>query len=207
MIQNDVARIAVFLSGGGTNFQALIDATKVGILTAEIALVVSSTRKAYGLVRADKAGIDSFVFSRNKYKSDEEYAQVLIDKLKEYRIDCIALTGYLKLLPESVVNQFKGKILNIHPALLPKFGGKGMYGHHVHEAVIAAGEKESGITIHLVDPIYDNGRIVKQVSLTVDDNETPESLAARVLKLEHTWYPRVLNQLIKNDFQIIEEEQ
>ncbi len=204
MIQNNVARIAVFISGGGTNLQALIDASKAGILSGEIVLVISSSRKAYGLVRAEKAGIDRFVYRRADFSSDQEASGMLIEKLKEYKIDCIALTGYLKLLPEQIVDEYKGRILNIHPALLPKFGGKGMYGHHVHKAVIEAGEKESGITIHLVDKIYDNGKILKQVSLPILDGDTPETLAERILKLEHTWYARVLNQLIKNDFQIEE---
>ncbi|MDD3732501.1 MAG: phosphoribosylglycinamide formyltransferase [candidate division Zixibacteria bacterium] len=193
-------RIAVFISGSGTGLQAFIDAAKVGILSGQIVWVVSSTDKAFGLKRAEKENIETFVFVRKEYPSFEAADRDLLDKLKERRIDYIALAGYLKLLPASVVKAYHRRIVNIHPALLPKYGGKGMYGHHVHEAVLAAGDKESGATVHLVDEIYDNGLILEQVKVPVLDTDTPEILAARVLEQEHKIYPRVLEKLIKGKY-------
>ncbi|MEW5994161.1 MAG: phosphoribosylglycinamide formyltransferase, partial [Candidatus Zixiibacteriota bacterium] len=156
--QKKPARIAVFISGSGSNLQALIDAAKMGLLSGRIALVVSSSSKAYGLTRAENEGIETFIFRLKKYPSPEVAAEDLLAGLKERQIDYIALAGYLKLLPSEVVRAYHNRIVNIHPALLPKYGGKGMYGHHVHEAVLAAGDKESGASVHLVDEIYDHGQ-------------------------------------------------
>jgi formyltetrahydrofolate-dependent phosphoribosylglycinamide formyltransferase len=194
------ARIAVFLSGGGSGMQSLVDATKAGILKARIAWVVSSKRKAYGLERAANEGIESFVYRPKKYPSSEEAASDLLARLAERKIDYIALAGYLNLLPLNVVKAYTGRIANIHPALLPKYGGKGMWGHHVHEAVLASGDKESGCTVHLADGIYDNGRILEQTRVPILKEDTPDSLAARVLVEEHKLYPRVLNKLIRGEF-------
>lgn len=195
------ARIAVFISGGGSNLQALIDAEKAGILAGDVVWVVSSSKKAYGLRRAEQAGIDTWVYLPKRYDSAQGAAQDLLRKLTEREIDYIALAGYLKLLPAEVVRAYSGRIVNIHPALLPKHGGKGMYGHRVHEAVLAAGEKESGPTVHLVDEIYDNGRILEQVRVPVESDDTPDSLAARVLEQEHKLYPRVLSKLIRGEYE------
>ena len=126
-------------------------------------------------------------------------------RLKAHKIDYIALAGYLKLLPPAVVAAYQRRIVNIHPALLPKYGGKGMYGHYVHEAVIAAGDKESGVTIHVVDEIYDNGQILEQAKVPVLPDDTPETLAARVLEQEHKLYPRALNKLIKGRYRLNNE--
>ncbi len=200
MTTTSTVRIAVFLSGGGSNLQALIDASRAGILSGKIVLVVSNLRKAYGVKRAEQAGIDTFVFKEKNYDTPEQAAEDLLKKLQGYKVDYIALAGYLRLLPMAVVKSYKGRIVNIHPALLPKYWGKGMYGHFVHEAVLAAGEKESGVTIHLVDEIYDHGRILKQVTVPVLPDDTPETLAARVLEQEHKWYARVLDKLIKGEY-------
>ena len=190
----------MFLSGSGTNLQALIDATRAGILTAEIALVVSSTEKAYGLVRAAEAGIKTLVFNAKSYPSAEAAESDLLTALREHQIRYIALAGYMKLLPSGVVRAFRNRIVNIHPALLPKFGGKGMFGRHVHEAVLAAGETESGPTVHLVNEVYDDGRILEQIRVPVLPDDTPDTLAARVLEQEHRLYPRVLQKLIRGDY-------
>ena len=194
------AKIAVFVSGGGSNLQALIDASKSGMLHGEIVLVISNTSKAYGLVRAEKENINTFVYKVKNYDSPDLASDDLFSQLRKHDVEYIALAGYLKLLPQNVVKAFKGKIINIHPALLPKYGGKGMYGHFVHEAVIEAGDKESGITIHLADEIYDNGRILHQVKVPVKKDDTPDTLAARVLKQEHLWYARILDKLIKGEY-------
>ena len=194
------AKIAVFVSGGGSNLQALIDASKSGMLHGEIVLVISNTSKAYGLVRAEKENINTFVYKVKNYDSPDLASDDLFSQLRKHDVEYIALAGYLKLLPQNIVKAFKGKIINIHPALLPKYGGKGMYGHFVHEAVIEAGDKESGITIHLADEIYDNGRILHQVKVPVKKDDTPDTLAARVLKQEHLWYARILDKLIKGEY-------
>ncbi len=191
------AKLAVFVSGGGSNLQALIGASETGKLSAEIVLVVSNNAKAYGLERARNAGIDTFVYNVKDYPNKEEAHSDLLEMLEEYGVEYIALAGYLKLLPEPLVKKYKGRITNIHPALLPKYGGKGMFGHHVHEAVLAAGDKESGATVHMVDEIYDNGRILKQGRVPVLPGDDADKLAARVLEVEHKIYAEALEELIK----------
>jgi phosphoribosylglycinamide formyltransferase-1 len=201
-LSSDRAKVAVFLSGGGSNLQSLIDASKSGVLSADIALVVSSRKKALGLERAAKASIPTFVFKAKNYSTHEEAGEQLMSVLREHAIDYLALAGYLSLLPEQVVTSFRNRIVNVHPALLPKYGGKGMYGQHVHEAVIASGDSESGVSVHLVDEIYDNGRVLEQVSVQVEPEDTADSLAERVLIQEHRLYPRVLQKLIKGEYEI-----
>ena len=195
-------RIAVFISGGGSNLQSIIDATKCGILSAQVALVVSNKKKAYGLQRAANENIETLVFKHKKYSSPEEAGEALLVELRAHEIDYIALAGYLSLLPASVVRAYRNRIANIHPALLPKYGGKGMYGHYVHEAVLAAGDRESGLSVHIVDEIYDNGRILAQTRVSVLPDDTPDTLAARVLEQEHKLYPRVLQKLIKGEYDL-----
>ena len=190
-------KLAVFISGTGTNLQALIDAKKKGKLEADIALVVSSSPQAGGLSRAENAGIPTFVFQEKEYLSKQEATTVLIEKLKGHKIEFIALAGYLKLLAPEIIAAYSDKIINIHPALLPKYGGKGMYGMHVHEAVIAAHEKESGVTIHLVDENYDHGRILKQIKVPVYEDDTAGLLQQRIQNEEHKHYPIVLNKFVK----------
>lgn len=195
------ARLAVFISGGGTGLQSIIDASASGELSADVTWVVSSTKKAYGLERAAKVGVESFVFRPKKYPTPEDAAEELLAQLKQRRIDYIALAGYLRLIPMNIIQAFPRRILNIHPGLLPKYGGKGMYGHFVHEAVLASGDKQSGPTVHLVDEIYDNGSILEQVRVPVLEDDTPDTLAARVLKEEHKLYPRVIDNLIKGKYE------
>ncbi|MBU0982298.1 MAG: phosphoribosylglycinamide formyltransferase [candidate division Zixibacteria bacterium] len=203
MTSNNIpARIAVFLSGGGTGLQAFIDAVKRGDLAADITLVVSSTNKAYGLERARHANIDTFVYRPNKYATEEEAAGDLLARLAKHKVEFLALSGYLKLLPSAVVKAYSGRITNIHPALLPAYGGKGMYGRHVHEAVIAAGETESGATVHLVDEIYDHGRILEQARVPVLKEDTVDTLSRRVLAEEHKLYPAVLDKLIRGEYEL-----
>lgn len=201
MTDSGKAKVAVFVSGGGSNLQSLMDHAASGELSAQIVLVVSNTKKAYGLERARGAGIDTLVFRPKKYESPRDAGQALLAQLREHRVGYIVLAGYLKLLPDEVVSAFPRRIINIHPALLPKFGGKGMYGHHVHEAVLEAGETESGPTVHLVDETYDTGRILEQVKVPVLADDTPDRLAARVLEQEHRLLPRVLEKLIRGEYE------
>ena len=159
-------------------------------------------RKAFGLKRADKEQIESFVYKKKNYDSPQIAGDDLLQKLQERHIDYIALAGYLQLLPEEVVKEFKNRIINIHPALLPKYGGKGMYGQHVHKAVLESGDSESGATVHLTDEIYDNGKVLEQFKVPVLDGDTPELLAARVLEQEHKLFPRALQKLIKGKYEL-----
>jgi formyltetrahydrofolate-dependent phosphoribosylglycinamide formyltransferase len=194
------ARLAVFISGGGSNLQALIDASKRGDLAAKVVWVMSSNPGAYGLERAAKEGIETFVYDPKSYPTRNVAEQDLLTKLAERHVDFIALAGYLKMVPDSVVRTYRGRMANIHPALLPRYGGKGMYGHFVHEAVIASGDMESGPTVHLVDEVYDNGRILEQARVPVYPCDTVDTLAARVLAEEHKLYPRVLDNLIRGRY-------
>ncbi len=198
---NRRARIAVFLSGGGSNLQALLDATKSNQLEADIVWIVSSNPKAYGMIRAQEARVPTTLFQAKAFLSAEQASDFLLDELNVRNVEYIALAGYLKLLPTSVVQKYKGKIVNIHPGKLPKYGGKGMYGHHVHEAVIAAKEKETAVTVHLVDEIYDHGRVLDTTTVPVLPDDTAETLAERVLVQEHLLYPRVLQKLISGGYE------
>jgi phosphoribosylglycinamide formyltransferase-1 len=190
-------RIAVFISGGGSNLQSLIDASLTGELSGEIVLVISNNDNAYGLERAQKAGIDTFVYKVKNYSSKDDAHRDLLEMIDSYKVEYIALAGFLKLLPAPLIQKYRNKITNIHPALLPKYGGKGMYGHHVHEAVLTAGDSESGATVHLVDEVYDHGKVLLQKKVPVKPDDTPDTLAARVLKVEHQIYPEALDKLIK----------
>ncbi|SYZ73813.1 Phosphoribosylglycinamide formyltransferase [Candidatus Zixiibacteriota bacterium] len=192
-------KLAVFISGSGSNLQALIDSSKAGRLSAEIVLVVSSRNDAYGLVRAQNEGISTFVYRSKDFQTPEEGAEHLLHIMEEYDVDYIALAGYLKMVPLSIIRKYKNRIVNIHPALLPKYGGKGMYGHHVHEAVLASGDTESGATVHIVDEIYDHGKILLQKRVPIHPGDTPDSLAERVLAVEHQIYAEALEQLIKGN--------
>lgn len=179
-------RIAVMLSGGGTNFQALIDGEKAGAFDGKIVVAVSSNDTAYGIERAKKAGIDCYVRRKADFASDTERDMSVKEIFDNYKVDLVVLAGYLGILTAPLIDGYKHKIINIHPALLPKFGGKGMYGIHVHEAVIAAGEKKSGATVHYSDGGIDTGDIILQRSVDVLPNDTPESLQKRILDtVEH----------------------
>jgi len=178
-------RVAVAISGRGSNLAALIAALPAGS-PAEIGLVLSNRAAAGGLEIARASGVPTLVLA------DPGDASAWIDALAAHRIDLVVLAGYLKLVPPRVVDRYRGRILNIHPALLPAFGGPGMYGHRVHEAVLAAGATVSGATVHLVDEVYDRGPILAQARVAVQPGDTPERLAARVLEAEHLLLPAVV---------------
>jgi formyltetrahydrofolate-dependent phosphoribosylglycinamide formyltransferase len=180
------ARVAVLVSGGGTNLQALLDAFH-DAPGARIARVISNRPDAGALERARRAQVPTIVL--REPRDAGELLGVLQD------VDLVVLAGYLKLVPRAVVKQFRGRMINIHPALLPDFGGAGMYGHHVHEAVLASGAKESGATVHFVDEEFDRGAIIAQERVPVKAGDTPDSLAARVLEAEHRLLPRVVLEL------------
>ncbi len=198
-MNDKIPNIAVFLSGGGSNLQALIDASESQNLNAVIKLVVSSKKKAFGLKRAEDQNIKTEVYRERDFENFQLYEKHLLEILRNSDIDYIALSGYLKLIPALVIENYRGKILNIHPALLPKYGGKGMYGRHVHQAVIDNQEKESGATVHLADEIYDHGKILAQGKVTVEQDDTPESLQKKILQIEHKLYPETIEKYIRGE--------
>lgn len=182
-------RLGVLVSGGGTNLQSVIDACESGQLESKIVCVISNKEEAYGLERARKHDIEA-IFINPK---EEGYDERLLSALQEHEVDLVVLAGYLKIVDSSLIAAYKGRVINIHPSLLPKFGGKGYYGLHVHKAVIAAGETESGATVHYVDEGIDTGETILQGRVPVLVGDTPEVLQGRVLKeVEH----RILSEAI-----------
>ncbi|MFN0216795.1 MAG: phosphoribosylglycinamide formyltransferase [Saprospiraceae bacterium] len=185
------AQIAIFASGGGSNARKIIEHFKDSQV-GRVALVVSNKRDAGVLALALEHEIPTQIIDRQEFYTTERMLEVL----KEYKIDFVALAGFLWLAPGYLVRAFPRRILNIHPALLPKFGGKGMYGHHVHEAVKAAGEAETGMTIHFVNEHYDEGDIVFQAKCPISKEDSPEDIARNVLALEHRFYPEIIEKAI-----------
>lgn len=183
--------IAIFASGSGTNAENIIRYFS-NRKSAEVSLVLSNKRDAYVLKRAASLNVRSVLFDRKDLYEKEKVSRYLA----MYKIDFIVLSGFLWLIPENILNIYENRIINIHPALLPKYGGKGMYGEKVHEEVIAKHEKESGITIHYVNNRYDEGDIIFQARCKVTPEDTPDTLAAKVHSLEYTHFPVVIEQLI-----------
>lgn len=176
-------RIAVFVSGGGTNLQALIDAQKSGIIkSGSIELVVSSSPDAYAITRAKENGIPYAVVSRKKSVSQEEFESNILSVLKEYNIQLIVLAGFMSILSEDFTSRYKDRIINVHPSLIPSFCGKGFYGLRVHEAALAYGVKVTGATVHFVNEVPDGGKIIKQKAVDVMPDDTPQTLQKRVME-------------------------
>ena len=189
-------RITVLVSGGGSNLQALIDAQRAGLLgNGKIVQVISSREDAYALKRAEASGIPSIVIDKNRFPKDADRNEAILSTLQSASTDLVVLAGYMNVLAPNIVSEYRDRIVNVHPALIPKHCGKGMYGQHVHKAVLMAEDKESGATIHLVDEGVDTGRILLQEKVSVLPGDTAESLAARVLKVEHKILPVAVGQL------------
>ena len=184
-------RIAIFASGAGSNAQKIIDRFR-NHPTIKVLLIVCNKPGAGVLSIAEKESIPALIIEKEKFFRGDAY----VTELREKNINFIVLAGFLWKIPVALIKAFTNNIINVHPALLPKYGGKGMYGHFVHEAVIAAGDKESGITIHYVDEIYDHGKIIFQEKCTVVPDETPETLAQKIHHLEHKHFPAVIEQLL-----------
>lgn len=183
--------IAILVSGSGTNCENIIryfqDSDQVSV-----SLVISSRADAYALVRASKLGVPTQVMSKSEF-SDES---LLMPLLRQYQVDFIVLAGFLLMVPDFLLSAYPQKIVNIHPSLLPKYGGRGMWGHHVHEAVKAAGDTETGITIHWVSEICDGGEIIAQYHTPLTPDDTPDDIAAKVHMLEQQYYPKVIEEII-----------
>lgn len=180
-------------SHGGSNMQAIIDKAKSGSLAANLCAVISNNSNSGALEKANAEGIAAYHVSEKQFPG--KVSEKIIEIFEKQGVDTIVLAGYMKILDKSVIEHFKGRVLNIHPALLPKFGGQGMYGMNVHKAVIEAGESVSGATIHLVDSEYDRGRILAQKEVPVLLDDTAETLAQRVLQAEHLLYSETLQKI------------
>ena len=187
--------IGFLASHNGTNMQAIIDACKTGLLKASPVVVISNNSKSGALARAKQEGIPWYHLSTKTHPDADQLDHVILDTMLAHNADIIVLAGYMQKLGPRTLSRYFNRILNIHPALLPKFGGKGMYGMHVHNAVIASGETESGVTIHVVDDEYDTGPIVAQSCVPVEIDDSAETLAARILQREHTFFPETLQKL------------
>lgn len=199
----DRLKIAVFASGRGSNFESILNSIESGrIKNADIVCLLGNNSDAGALLFAKRKNIPAVHISRRQYSTDEDFDAALIKKLDDYDVNFIVLAGYMKILSPVLVRKFKNKIINIHPALLPKFGGEGMYGIHVHEAVLKSGEKISGVTVHIVDEEYDHGPILMQETVDVDENETAETLAAKILNVEHKIYPEVVRLFSEDKIKI-----
>jgi phosphoribosylglycinamide formyltransferase-1 len=188
-------RLGALASHGGTNLQAIIDACKDGRLDAQTCAVVSNNSGSTALARARREGIPAYHLSQITHPGAGERDRAILAALESHDVDLVLLAGYMKKLGPATLSRYRGRVLNIHPALLPRFGGKGMYGRSVHEAVLAAGEKVTGVTVHVVDELYDHGPIVAQCEVSVLPGDTPDSLSERVLKREHEFYVEILQRI------------
>lgn len=188
----NMKHIAIFASGSGTNAENIIRYFQKHT-SIRVAIVLSNKKDAYVIERARRLDIPVYVFDREVfYKTD-----AILDVLRENKTDLVVLAGFLWLVPENILKQYANRIINIHPALLPKYGGKGFYGMAVHEAVIRSGDKESGISIHYVNEKYDAGQVIFQVRCPVERGDTPETLAQKVHRLEYEWFPKVIECLLQ----------
>jgi len=191
----ETLKIAVLISGGGSNLRALIEACEASDFPAEIVCVISNRPDAKGLEHAKHANIPAHVVDHKEFSDRAAFDGALLDALKPYAPDLVCLAGFMRILTPLFIDAYAGRILNTHPSLLPKFGGEGMYGIHVHTAVIAAGEQQSGVTIHQVISDVDRGEIVMQRAVSVAPDDTPQSLAKRVLVEEHKAYPEAVRMM------------
>lgn len=185
-------KIAIFASGNGSNAERIFDYF-VKKKSAEVSLILTNNPTAGVLIRAEKLGVPSVVFNRKEFSELDMISELLLDK----QIDLVVLAGFLWLVPNNILSAFRHRIVNIHPALLPKYGGKGMYGEHVHKSVIDSGDSKSGITIHYVNEKYDDGQILFQAEVSVESSDTPDSLAAKIHELEYTHFPVVIERILR----------
>lgn len=191
MKQRNIKKLAVFASGNGSNAEKIFEHFKERD-NVEVSLLLTNNPNALVIERAKKHSVPVEVFNRKRFYDTDEITELLLS----HEIDLIVLAGFMWLVPPALVKAFPDKIINIHPALLPKYGGKGMYGDFVHNAVLEAKEKESGITIHYVNEHYDEGQVIFQERCTVDADDTPETLAAKIHRLEHRYYPQVIENIL-----------
>lgn len=190
--------IAFFASHGGSNFQSIVENIQSGEIKANASLLITNNSDCFAIQRAINLNIPYVHISSLLFDTAEKFQSQLLAILKEYKIDLIVLAGYMRKIPLSIIKQYPNRILNIHPALLPKFGGQGMYGMNVHNAVFDAKEKETGATVHLVNEEYDQGKILKQQKILIDKDDTPETIAEKVLQIEHKLYSQTIKEIANN---------
>jgi phosphoribosylglycinamide formyltransferase-1 len=194
--------LCVLASGWGSNLSSIIHSRKTGKISSDIVLVISNNSASNALNIARENQIPAVHLSAKQFNSEAEYVNRFFELLKHYKVDMIILAGFMKMIPVRIVREYKNRILNIHPALIPSFCGKGLYGLKVHEAVLEYGAKVTGVTIHLVDENYDTGPIVLQRTVPVNDNDTAETLQKRVLEVEHEIYPEAIKLFETKKFNI-----
>lgn len=201
---NDVKpiKLGFLASYRGTNMQAIIDACKTGKLSAQAVVVISNNGDSGALERAASENIPGYHLSSRHFPDPVMLDQRIAEILKKHDVELVILAGYMKKIGPHTLAAFNGRILNIHPALLPKYGGQGMYGRHVHEAVIAAGDRETGVTIHVVDDKYDHGPVLAQQRVAVEQGDTAETLSSRVLAIEHEFYVATLRRIITGEISL-----
>lgn len=186
--------LVVFASGSGSNFQSIIEAISQGKLDAKIVGFISNKKSAYSVERAKENNIPVLIISPSEFNTEIAYSNIVLNQLQDWKAEVLILAGYLRKIPEEIITAFSNNILNIHPSLLPKYGGKGFYGLKVHEAVITNKEIESGCTVHIVTEEYDEGKILGQSRVKVSPTDTPSELAAKVLKKEHELFPLIIKK-------------
>jgi phosphoribosylglycinamide formyltransferase-1 len=193
-------RLVILVSGSGSNMQSIINSTKNGILKglAQVVLVISNNPNAFALERAKNENIKAVCVERKSFEDEKSFNDAVLEELQNVKVDIVCLAGYMRMVGQGTIDVYRGRMLNIHPALLPKFGGKGMYGYHVHEAVVKAGEKKSGATMHFVEEEYDTGKIIIQWEVEVFRSDTPQDVAKKVSAIEHRIYPEAIKKVIEN---------
>ena len=196
-------RLAVFASGRGSNFQAILEKTLTGFIPALISLLITDNPEAGAIKIAQKNNIFWRIINPKDFADRKAFNDKILTELIQANIDFIILAGYLKLVGKQIVDRYSNKIMNIHPALLPSFGGKGMYGHHVHQAVYDRGVKVSGVTVHLVNNEYDDGPIVLQRCVPIEKVKTPEEIASSVLRVEHEIFPQAVKLMVEERLRVV----
>ncbi|SHI41205.1 phosphoribosylglycinamide formyltransferase [Lutispora thermophila] len=185
-------RIGVLISGGGSNLQALIDNVENGYINGEIVMVISDKKGVYGIERARKHGINAVEIDKKEFEDRNAFMKAIINELERHKVELVVLAGFLSILSQDVIERYRNRIMNTHPSLIPAFCGKGYYGYRVHKAVLEYGAKVSGATVHFVDEGTDTGPIILQEAVKVEDDDTPETLAARILSVEHKLLPQAV---------------
>ena len=195
-------KVGILASHGGSNAQAIMDQARAGEINAEVAVLISNNAKAQALERAEAAGVPHEIVNAARYPGEGEEDRRLVEALRARGVELVVLAGYMKKLGPAVLEAFRGRIVNVHPALLPKHGGKGKYGIHVHESVIASGDTETGVSVHIVDEQYDHGPVLGQTVVPVEPGDTPETLQKRVLAVEHRFYPEVIGRIASGEIEL-----
>jgi len=195
-------RLGFLASHGGSNMQVILDACQDGRLAAEPAVVISNNSGSQALTRARRAGVPAYHLSGNTHTESGDLDAAILAMLRQHEVSLVILAGYMRLLGPKTLAAYQGRVLNVHPALLPRFGGKGLYGHAVHDAVLAAGDSVTGVTIHVVDQQFDSGPILAQVTVPVEKDDTTESLAGRVLAQEHLLFVETLQRIERGELDL-----